>query len=319
MKQLLAIMALVPCLAFAWEPTKPIKVIVPTAPGAGNEMAFRAVSSVIEKSGKATFFIENRAGADGNIGMNQLSESPADGYTIAVPACQSTFVAADIHYKNIIKFNPMEFTMVTNIGKSPLSFVARSTSTVSTFPALITTMKSGRPVVFAVGGAAHRLAIEYLIDKIGADRNNITIVEYKGPLPAVTDVAGGHAEFGVMPIAVSNTLMPTGKIKLLALAGEQTVPAYPRAALAKDTIPGLNVYGCWNVVLPKGTDPAIQKWYVDHFVPALKTAEFKRWADDNQVIIDTKNLGPASLRKDMEHLRAQWGPYVRQMPGPGGK
>lgn len=319
MKKLLAILLLLPALTFAWEPSKPIKVIVPTAPGAGNEMAFRAVASVVEKSGKATFIIENRAGADGNIGMNQLAESPNDGYTIAVPACQSTFVASDIHYKNIIKFNPMDFTLVTNIGKSPLSFVARSTSTVSNFPALISTMKSGRPVVFAVGGAAHRLAIEYLIDKIGADRKNVTIVEYKGPLPAVTDVAGGHAEFGVMPIAVSNTLMPTGKIKLLALAGEQTVPAYPRVTLAKDTIPGLNVYGCWNVVLPKGTDPAIQKWYVDHFVPALKTAEFKRWADENQVVIDTKNLGPVALRKDMEQLRAQWGPYVRQMPGPGGK
>ena len=235
-----------------------------------------------------------------------------------MPACQSTFVASDIHYKNIIKFNPMEFTLVTNIGKSPLSFVARKTSTVNNFDGLISAMKSGRPVIFAVGGAAHRLAIEYLIDKIGADRKNITIVEYKGPLPAVTDVAGGHAEFGVMPIAVSNTLMPTGKIKLLALAGEQTVPAYPRATLAKDNVPGLNVYGCWNLVLPKGTDPAIQKWYVDNFVPALRSAEYKKWADENQVFVD-KNLGPIALRKDMEQLRAQWGPYVRQMPGPGGK
>lgn len=318
MKRLLAIMALVPCLAFAWEPTKPIKVIVPTAPGAGNEMAFRAAVAPIERSGKASFIIENRAGADGNIGMNQLAESPNDGYTIAVPACQSTFVASDIHYKNVIKFNPMEFTLVSNIGKSPLSFVARKTSTVNNFNGLISAMKSGRPVVFAVGGAAHRLAIEYLIDKIGADRNNITIVEYKGPLPAVTDVAGGHAEFGVMPIAVSNTLMPTGKIKLLALAGEQTVPAYPNATLAKDTVPGLNVYGCWNVVLPKGTDPAIQKWYVDNFLPALRSQEYKKWMDENQVFLP-KDLGPVALRKDMEHLRAQWQPYVRKMPGPGGK
>lgn len=318
MKKILAILALVPCLAFAWEPTKPVKVIVPTAPGAGNEMAFRAAAMVVEKTHKVTFAIENRAGADGNIGMNQLAESAPDGYTIAVPACQSTFVASDIHYKNVIKFNPMEFTLVTNIGKSPLSFVARSTSTVNTVDGLISAMKSGRPVIFAVGGAAHRLAIEYLIDKIGADHRNITIVEYKGPLPAVTDVAGGHAEFGVMPIAVSNTLMPTGKIKLLGLAGEQTVPAYPKAALMKDRVPGLNVYGCWNVVLPKGTDPAIQKWYVDAFIPALRSAEYKRWMDDNQVFLP-KDLGPVALRKDMEQLRAQWGPYVRQMPGPGGK
>ena len=318
MKKFLAVLALIPLLAFAWEPTKPIKVIVPTAPGAGNEMAFRAAAAPIERAGKASFVIENRAGADGNIGMNQLAESPNDGYTIAVPACQSTFVASDIHYKNIIKFNPMEFTLVTNIGKSPLSFVARKTSTVNNFDGLISAMKSGRPVVFAVGGAAHRLAIEYLIDKIGADRNNITIVEYKGPLPAVTDVAGGHAEFGVMPIAVSNTLMPTGKIKLLALAGEQTVPAYPTATLAHKYVPGLNVYGCWNIVLPKGTDPQIQKWYVDNFIPALRSQEYRKWMDENQVFLP-KELGPQALKKDMEHLRAQWGPYVRQMPGPGGK
>lgn len=318
MKKFLAVLAVIPCLAWAWEPTKLVRVIVPTAAGAGNEMAFRAVAKIVEQQNKVTFSIENRAGADGNVGMNQFSETAPDGHTIAVPACQSTFVASDIHYKNIIKFNPMEFTLVTNIGKSPLSFVARSTSTVNNFPSLISAMKSGRPITFAVGGAAHRLAIEYLIDKIGADRKNITIVEYKGPLPAVTDVAGGHAEFGVMPIAVSNTLMPTGKIKLLALAGEQTVPAYPTATLAKDYVPGLNVYGCWNIVLPKGTDPAIQKWYVDKFVPALRTAEYKRWADENQVFVE-KNLGPVALRKDMEQLRSQWGPYVRKMPGPDGK
>lgn len=312
-------MAVIPCLAFAWEPTKPVRVIVPTAAGAGNEMAFRAVAAVVEKQHKVTFAVENRSGADGNIGMNQFSEMPADGYTVAVPACQSTFVASDIHYKNMIKYNPMEFTFVSNIGKSPLSFVARSTSTVNNFPALISAMKSGRPITFAVGGAAHRLAIEYLIDKIGADRKNITIVEYRGPLPAVTDVAGGHAEFGVMPIAVSNTLLPTGKIKLLALAGEQTLPGMPKATLAKDFVPGLNVYGCWNLVLPKGTDPAIQKWYVDAFVPALKSAEFKRWADENMVFIDAKSLGPVAVRKDMEQLRAQWQPYVSKMPGPGGK
>ena len=117
MKHLLAVVLLVPALAFAWEPTKPIKVIVPTAPGAGNEMAFRAVDSVIEKQGKATFIIENRAGADGNIGMNQLAESPADGYTIAVPACQSTFVASDIHYKNIIKFIYLTTCKNTNVRR----------------------------------------------------------------------------------------------------------------------------------------------------------------------------------------------------------
>ena len=137
MKKFLAVLALVPLLAFAWEPTKPIKVIVPTAPGAGNEMAFRAAAAPIERSGRASFVIENRAGADGNIGMNQLAESPNDGYTIAVPACQSTFVAADIWWRDMMKYEPYDLTMVTNIAKSPLAFIANSTSQVNTLSELI--------------------------------------------------------------------------------------------------------------------------------------------------------------------------------------
>ena len=313
------LMLLLPLAALAWEPTKPITVVVPNAPGAGNEIAFRVLAKHVESRAKVNFVYEYKPGAFDTVAMNYFDTLPGDGYHVAIPSCQSTYVTAEIWFAKNTKFNAMDFLPVTNMGKSPLAFYARLNTDVDTPEKLISEIKSGkRPINFAVGGAAHRLAIEYLIDKIGADRNNITIVEYKGPLPAVTDVAGGHAEFGVMPIAVSNTLMPTGKIKLLALAGEQTVPAYPTATLAHKYVPGLNVYGCWNIVLPKGTDPQIQKWYVDNFLPALRSQEYKTWMDENQVFLP-RELGPVALKKDMEQLRAQWGPYVRKMPGPGGK
>ena len=138
MKKILAILALVPLLAYAWEPTKPIKVIVPTAAGAGNEMAFRAAAAPIERTGKVTFVIENRAGADGNVGMNQFSEAAADGYTIAVPACQSTFVASDIHYKNIIKLGLRSGSKRCAIAKSFLNtYPCYHYSRCSTYKALI--------------------------------------------------------------------------------------------------------------------------------------------------------------------------------------
>ena len=107
MKKLLAVLLLVPVLAFAWEPTKPITVISPVAPGAGNEMSFRAVSSIIERAGKATFIVESKPGADNVIGINHLAEQPANGYHAAAAACQSTFVASDVHSNDIIKFTPI--------------------------------------------------------------------------------------------------------------------------------------------------------------------------------------------------------------------
>jgi len=84
----------------------------------------------------------------------------------------------------------------------------------------------------------------------------------------------------------------------------------------KDYVPGLNVYACWNIVLPKNTDPKIVQWYTDNFIPALNSSEFKKWADENMIIVDKNAQGSDNLRKDMLSLRAQWQPYVKQMPSP---
>lgn len=318
MKRFLISMLLIAAPAFAWQPSKPITIITPVAPGAGNEMAFRAVSSIIERSGKANFVIENRAGADGNIGMNHFAGEAADGYHAAIPSCQSTFVSSDIHYADMIRYKPMEFSFITNLGKAPLVFVANSSSRVKTIPDLINYVKSTqKPVNFATGGAAHQLAFEYFMDRVNGNRTLVQNVSYKGPLPAVTDAAAGVTEFAIVPATVANTLLPSGKIRIIGIAGEQPLKGLPGIPLMKDYVPGLNVYACWNLVLPKGTNPEIVKWYVDTFVPALRGPEFRRWADENMVTIDVNAHGPEGLRRDMESLRAQWQPYVRKMPAPG--
>lgn len=319
MKKILAILLIVSSpICRAWQPIKPIEVISPVAVGAGNEMAFRAVSLILEKQGKATFVIESRAGADGNIGMNHFAiERPADGYHAAIPSCQSTFVSSEIHYQDMIKFKPMEFNLITNLGKAPLVFVANAKSPIKTVPELITAVKTGqRSLNFATGGAAHQLAFEYFMDKVGGNRSIAQNVPYKGPLPAVQDAAAGATEFAIVPATVANTLLPTGKIRIIGIAGEYPLKGLPGVPLMKDYVPGLNVYACWNLVLPKGTNPEIVKWYVDTFVTALRSPEYRRWADENMVSIDTKAHGPEGLKRDMEELRAQWQTYVRKMPSP---
>ena len=86
MKKLLAILALIPALAFAWQPTKPVTVIFPNGPGAGNEISFRIVAEIVEKQTGAKFVPEYRPGADGNIAINHFVTVPRDGHTISVPA-----------------------------------------------------------------------------------------------------------------------------------------------------------------------------------------------------------------------------------------
>lgn len=313
MKKLLAtILTLFSVAAFAWQPTKIVSVVVPVAPGSGNEMAFRTLSSIVEKNSAANFIIEHRAGADGNIGMNYFAENTKDdGQMLAVPSCQSTFVASDILYQKIIKYHPMEFSFVTNIGKSPLAFVVNANSPIKTVPQLIEAVTTGnRPINFAVGGAAHLLAYDYFVSKVNANKNVVQSVMYKGPLPAVTDTAAGVAEFAIVPSAVANTLLPTGKIRILGIAGEQTIKKWPSVPLMNKYVQGLNVYACWNIVLKKDTNPEIVKWYVDTFVTAINSPEYIKWATDNLITIDKNVLNPSGVKKDMQNLREQWQPYV---------
>ena len=80
----------------AWQPTRPITVVFPNGPGAGNEISFRIVATIVERETGAKFNSEHRPGADGNIALNHFVTVPADGLTISVPACQSNWVTPEV-------------------------------------------------------------------------------------------------------------------------------------------------------------------------------------------------------------------------------
>jgi tripartite-type tricarboxylate transporter receptor subunit TctC len=77
--------------------------------------------------------------------------------------------------------------------------------------------------------------------------------------------------------------------------------------------PGLNLYGCWNLVLPKNTPEDVQKWYRDNFVPAIRSKEAKEKFEDNQMFISTKEHTPQGVHASMAVLRREWQPIARKI------
>jgi len=297
-----------------WQPTKPITVVVPNAPGAGNEIAFRILAKQIEQKSKVTFVYDYKPGAFDTIAMNYFNTVPADGYQVAIPSCQSTYVSAEIWYANTAKFNAMDFVPVTNMGKSPLGFYSRLSSDIDTPEKLIAEVKSGkRPLNFAVGGAAHRLAVEYMVAGVKPSKDSVETVMYKGPAQAMTDVLAGQVEFGVFPIAVGAAMVKSGKIKLIALAGEQPMSGLEKTKLMKDYIPNLNVYACWNLILPKNTPQEIQDWYHNTFIPVLNSKDTKASYDEQFIFISPREQTPEGVRAAMYRLREQWQPFARKI------
>ena len=315
MKKLLATLLLLPIIAFAWEPTKPVTVIFPNGPGAGNEISFRIVADMIEKKENVIFKSEHRPGADGNIAINYLNTVPADGYTIAVPACNSQWVTADIWYLQTLKFNIFDFEPVANIARSPLAFWATPNSKVNTPEDLIREIREKkRPINFAIGGGGHKLAVEYLKDKLNVpDGDKVETVMYKGPAQALLDVMGGHVEFGVTPVGVGYPHVKSGKLKLIGLASEVPLKGLESAPLMSKYAPGLNLYGCWNIILPKGTPEPIQQWYHDKFIPAIRSSEAKEKFDENLMFITTKEHSPAGVHASMMLLRRDWQPIAKKI------
>jgi tripartite-type tricarboxylate transporter receptor subunit TctC len=308
------ILLMFPALAYAWQPTKPITVVVPNAPGAGNEIAFRILAKQVEQKTGVNFVFDYRPGAVDTIAMNHFNTLPADGYHIAVPSCQSTYVSAEIWFANSVKFNAMDFVPVTNMGKSPLGFYARTTSDTDTPEKLIAEVRSGqRQINFAVGGAAHRLAVEYLVSGVKPSIDTVQTVMYKGPAQAMNDVLAGHVEFGVFPTAVGAPLIKSGRIKLIGIAGEKNIPGLEKAKLMKDYIPNLNVYACWNLILPKNAPQDVQDWYRDAFIPALNSKETQDRYNEQFIFISPNEQTPQGVRAAMHKLREQWQPFARKI------
>ena len=315
MKKLLALIAFIPLVAFAWQPTKPITVIFPNGPGAGNEISFRIVASIVERETGALFKPDHRPCADGNVAINHFVTVPADGHTIAVPACQSNWVTPEVWYPKVIKYNPMDLEPIANIARSPLAFWAHPSSKINTPEELVAAIrKKERPITVAIGGGGHKLAVEYLTTKlnvVGGDR--VETAMYKGPAQALLDVMGGHVEFGVTPVAVGYPHVIAGKLKLIGIADTRPLPGLESAPLMSKAAPGLSIHGCWNMVLPPGTPQPIQKWYAEQFVPAIRSAEAVAKFKENMMYITPEEHSPAGVRASMARLQQTWQPIARRI------
>ena len=310
---------LVPVMAFAWEPTKPVAVIIGNTPGAGNEMAFRKLAEIVQKKNpNFVYVVQNIPGADSVIANNKFLDAPADGHTINLPSHMSSYVTNDIWEKNIKKYNYDSFNDVLTMGKSPLVLVASVKSDINTpeqFVRLIRTATS--PINVAIGGGAHRTAFEYLMDRGRGNKEQVKSIKFNGPVPALQSVGQWDGkvgtEFGIMPIAVAKTLIDAGRVKPIGFTGTRKMAQFPTVPLLNTVAPGINVYAAWSIQLPPNTDREIMSWYQREFAAAVRSAEYKEYTDANVIFYAEDELTPAGLKRHMDELRAAFIPVLSRI------
>lgn len=310
-KKILATIAVtLPALALAWQPTRPVTVLIGFQPGSGNEVGFRVLSKQVQMTNPdVKFVIELKPGADSVLATNALAAAEPDGHTISIPSYMGTFVTNDIWQRDIKKWQYNSIVNVIGMGKSPMAIVANPKSSVNTPRELNELLRNtNKPITFAVGAGAHRMTWEFIMDHARGNRELVKYAQHQGPLQAVTAVASDAGmEFGIMPVAIAKPLIDAGRVKLIGISGDKKVAgldAEPYRVGGKY----INVFAAWALSLPPNTPADVVAWYQRQFAAAIKAPEVQQYYRDNYIFVEPSELTPQGLAQHIEQLRATWMP-----------
>lgn len=237
--------------AQSW-PARPVRMIVPFAAGGATDVVARQLAAHLQQSLGQSFIIENRTGANGNIGADFVAKSPADGYTILV-ADLGTFTSGPAVTPNL-PFDPLsDFAPITMLVGSPYGLAVNPALPVTNVREMLAFAKANPDkfnyAMLGSGSASHLAGIE-----LGARAGvSFTFVPYKGGAPSLTDVAAGQAQAIGIAMLSTYPFVRSGKLRLLAVMGRERLSFLPDVpTVAESGFPGF-VAGQWQALYgPKG-------------------------------------------------------------------
>jgi tripartite-type tricarboxylate transporter receptor subunit TctC len=242
-------MILAPTIAGAADiyPSKPIKVIVPFPPGGGADTLIRLLAPTMSELWKESIVIENRPGASGFIGAEQVAKSPADGYTLLMGT------TAAVTDKNIAQFSP-----VALVSASPYVVTVNPALNITSIKALIAYAKAN-PGNVRYGSSGPGSA-SHLAGELFASMANISLlhVPYKGTGQALTDLLAGHIDLIFAPAQTVLPQIEAGKLIALAQTGVKRSEALPNiSTVAESGLPGYRAVGWFGLFAPANTPKVV--------------------------------------------------------------
>jgi tripartite-type tricarboxylate transporter receptor subunit TctC len=239
----------------AW-PSKPVRIVVPFAPGGSTDVIARMVGQRLSTLWGQPVVIDNRAGAGGNVGADMVAKSPGDGYTLLMASGSITINPS--LYKKMPFDTKKDLQPITNVAQGPMLVVVQDASPYKTLKDLIAAAKA-KPgsINFAsagVGSQVH-LAAENFADAAGVD---IQHVPYKGESLGYNDLIAGQVQMMVGNYAAAAALVGPNRLRALAVTSKQRVPQMPDLPTAHEAgLPGFENIGWFGMFAPAGTPGAV--------------------------------------------------------------
>ena len=255
-----AVAAFAPGRAIAQSfPDKPVRLVVPYAAGAAADLLARALAERLGSALGQTVVVDNRAGAGGTLGADNVAKSPADGYSLVLGTdathATNVFLAKRFPYDPVKSFTPIASAAVNHIV-----LVVHPSLPARTLPELIAYAKAN-PKKLSFGssgnGSAHHLAGELLGEMAGIE---MVHVPYKGGGPAMTDLIGNSIPVLFASMATARPHIDSGKVRAIAVVEDKRFHGLPNVPTVGETVKGYAISSWFAVFGPAGLpQPALQR------------------------------------------------------------
>src|SRR5258706_3928136 len=279
-------------------PTKPIRIVVAATPGGTSDILARQIGQKLTELWKQPVIVENRPGADSNVGADYVAKSQPDGYTLLLMDL-STLTMGQIFYTKLGYDPAKDFAPITRIIFSPLLLATPTSFQVNTVKELIDYRKANPGSLnYASSSNATRLALAQFNLQTGLD---MAMIPYKGGSAAMTAIATGEVNVMMNGLLAAMPQLKGGKMKGIAIAGPKRMSAVPNIpTIIESGVPDF-IHGTWQGLLaPASTPKDIIATLNAAVVKIINTPEIKDKlvAQGADVIGDTPEAFAAFLRDD---------------------
>ena len=265
-----------PCRAFAQDfPARPVRIVVPFAPGGGNDVFARHLAASMSEVLEQQVIVENRAGAGGTIGSDIVAKAKPDGYTLLLGHTGTLAINPSL-YPRLPYDAKNAFVAVGPLASAPLVLVVPSASRIGSVADLIASAKAAPgKLTFASSGSGTggHLAGKLLEQAVGI---SLVHVPYRGTAPALNDLVGGQVDmmFSVIPPAMPQ--VEGGRLRALAVTGARRSDRLPQVpTVAEAGIPGYESTLAYGLVAPNGTPPEVLKTLADAMSASLASTKLR--------------------------------------------
>ncbi len=290
-------------------PVKPVRVIVPFAPGGGTDILGRVIAAKLSEQVGQQFLVDNRPGAAGNVGLELTVKAPPDGYTLLVGSTSEIGIGPSL-YPRLTFDVQRDLAAVASLAATPMVLVVHPSLPVKTAKDLAD-LASARPAQInyasAGTGTGNHMSAEMFLH---VTKTKMTHISYKGAGPALTDVVGGqvHVMFSTLPAATA--LIKANRLKALAVSSPQRAPSMPAIpTMLESGLPNYEVEYWYGFFAPAATPKDVQARVNTESQQALRNSDVSARLGEQglQAIGKTPEQFAAFVKADI----AKWATVVK--------